>query len=208
MSVDPGGSAGMPDHDRSAPLLGTAPSRRSSRWSGFSLTRPRLAAAAAIVVLVVVGSLLPYLSMPYVDFAAQPAHFAASLFPAATFIRGIDPLWLPGFQPGPAADQMQVALTVFNLGPSLQQIGAVLSVVFLVALFQDEVNKFLWWPLHLSGWLLALAPVALFLGLRLLHAAQVEVSVQLGWLPLALAGVVVLVATFRSHSRMDTYGSI
>jgi hypothetical protein len=190
------------------PLLGTAPSVRRSRFSGFTFGRERLLQVAGIVVLVVVGSLLPYLSMPYVNRTVELVQEHATLFPAAQFIRGIDPLWLPGYAPGPRTSEIVFALNVFNLGPSLQQIGAVVAVLTAAALFQDEINKFFWWPLHLSGWMLALSPVVLFTGLHLLHRAAVVISLGIGWLPVALAGVVVLVATFRARSRIDTYASI
>lgn len=190
------------------PLLGTPPSVRRSRFTGFTFGGERLWEVVGTVVLVVVGSLLPYLSMPYVNRTVELVQERATLFPAAQFVRGIDPLWLPGYQPGPAANQIELALNVFNLGPSLQQIGAVVAVVTCASLFQDEINKFLWWPLHLSGWLLALSPVPLFAGLSLLHRADVAVTLRVGWLPVALAGVLVLVATFRARSRIDTYASI
>jgi hypothetical protein len=194
--------------DERPPLLGSAPTRRTSRVSGFSFSRPRLLQVGGILALILLGSLLPYLAMPYINYAAEPAQENASLFPAATFIRGVDPLWLPGYTPGPATAQIQLALTVFNLGPSFQQIGVVVAVLFCWALFQDEINKFFWWPLHLSGWLLALAPVPLLVGLHQLHAAHVDITVRIGWLPVALAGVLILVATFRSRTRIDTYASI
>lgn len=196
------------DGEARPPLLGSAPTRRTSRFTGFSFSRPRLLQVAGIVALILPGSLLPYLAMPYINYAAEPAQENASLFPAATFIRGVDPLWLPGYQPGPTTATIQLALTMFNLGPSFQQIGVVIAVLFCWALFSDEINKFFWWPLHLSGWLLALAPVPLFIGLHQLHSADVDITVRVGWLPVALAGVLILVATFRARSRIDTYASI
>ncbi len=190
------------------PLLGSAPTRRTSRTPGFTFSRPRILQVAGIVALIVLGSLLPYLAMPYINYATELSQLNATLFPAATFVRGVDPLWLPNYQPGPENAQIQLALTVFNLGPSLHQIGAVVAVLFCWALFTDEINKFFWWPLHLSGWLLALAPLPLFIGLGQLHATDTAITVRIGWLPLTLAGVLVLVATFRSWRRIDTYASI
>ena len=207
MDQKPTGGA-RPGDAQPQPLLGSAPSPRRSRFSGFSFARERVGAVAAVVALVLLGSLLPYLSMPYVNFAVELVQEQATLFPAAQFIRGIDPLWLPGYQPGPGTDRIIFALNVFNLGSSLQQIGAVVAVLTCASLFQDEINKFFWWPLHLSGWLLALSPIPLFVGLRLLHQADVDVSVRIGWLPIALAGLVVLVATFRARGRIDSYASI
>jgi hypothetical protein len=194
--------------DGAHPLLGTPPSVRRSRFSGFTFGGERLWEVAGVLVLVVLGSVLPYLSMPYINRTVELVQEHASLFPAAQFIRGLDPLWLPGYQPGPTTNQIVVALNVFNLGSSLQQIGAVVAVLTCAALFQDEINKFFWWPLHLSGWVLALSPVPLWVGLNLLHRADVAVTLQAGWLPVALAGALALVATFRSRSRIDSYASI
>lgn len=192
----------------SHPLLGSAPTQRSSRFAGFSVTRPRVLSIAVLIALLVLGCLLPYLSMPYITFSVERALESASLFPAADFIRGIEPQWLPGYHPGPTSDAIAVALQVFNLGPNLQEFGLIVAVLTCWSLFQDEMNKFLWWPLHLSGWMLALGPVALLVGLHLLHAAQVSVTLSAGWIPLAVAGVLTLVTTFRARGRIDTYASI
>ena len=170
----------------------------------MTFSRDRVVPAAASVVLVVLGALLPYLRMQYLSLTVQVVEARLTLFPAATFVRGIDPLWLPAADP----DRLPLALNVFNLGSSMQQIGAVLAVLLCWALFADEINKFFFWPLHLAGWLLALGPVPLLIGLSMLRSAGVVVGLGPGWVPLALAGVVVLVSTLRARSRLDTYGGI
>jgi uncharacterized membrane protein YecN with MAPEG domain len=170
----------------------------------MTLSRDRVIPAAASVVLVVVGALLPYLSMQYLSPTIKVVEARLTLFPAATFVRGIDPLWLPSAD----VSRLPLALNVFNLGSSMQQIGAVLAVLLCWALFADEINKFFWWPLHLAGWILALGPVPLLIGLAMLRSAGVVVGLGPGWVPLALAGVVVLVSTFRARTRLDTYGGI
>jgi hypothetical protein len=146
--------------------------------------------------------------MPYVTRTIELAQERASLFPAAEFVGGLDPLWLPDYQPGPGNDQIRLGINALGFGMALQQICLVVAVLTCAALFQNEINKFFWWPLHLSGWLLALSPVPLFIGLRLLHSADVTVSLRIGWLPITLAGVLILVATFRARGRIDTYASI
>jgi K+ transporter len=45
--------------------------------------------------------------------------------------------------------------------------------------------------------------VALLVGVRMLATTSTDVHAGPGWVPLALAGVAVLVFTFRSHSRLD-----
>lgn len=171
---------------------------------GVTLTRDRVVPAAASVVLVVGGALLPYLRMQYLDFAVQLVDARLTLFPSATLVRGIDPLWLPATE----LDRLPLALNVFNLGASMHQVGAVVAVLLCWALFADEINKFFWWPLHLAGWLLALGAVPLLAGLGMLRSAGVVVGLGVGWVPLTLAGVVILVSTFGARSRLDTYGGI
>ena len=171
---------------------------------GVTLSRDRVLPAAASVVLVVLGALLPYLRMQYLNFTVQLVDARLTLFPAATLVRGVDPLWLPAAD----VDRLPLALNVFNLGASMHQIAAVLAVLLCWALFPDEINKFFWWPLHLAGWVLALGFVPLLGGLWMLRSAGVVVGLGAGWVPLTLAGVVILVSTFRAHSRLDTYAGI
>jgi hypothetical protein len=171
---------------------------------GYSVTRDRLWPVVASVVLVVVGATVPYLRLHYLDFTVEPVDARLSLFPAATLVRGIDPQWLPS----DAIERLPLALNVFNLGVAMHQIGGILAVLVGWALFADEINKFLWWPLHVAGWLLGLAVVPLLGGLHLLRSAGVDVGVTAAWVPLTLAGLVVLVATFRARGRIDTYGGV
>ncbi|WP_157720299.1 hypothetical protein [Friedmanniella luteola] len=171
---------------------------------GVTLTRGRVVPAAVSVVLVGLGALLPYLRMQYLDFTVQVVDARLTLFPAATLVRGVDPQWLPAADPA----RLPLALNVFNLGASMHQIGAVLAVLLCWALVVDEINKFFWWPLHLAGWVLALGFVPLWAGLAMLRSAGVVAGLGVGWVPLTLAGVVILVSTFRAHARLDTYGGI
>jgi hypothetical protein len=68
------------------------------------------------------------------------------------------------------------ALNVMSTGPSLHQIGAVVAIITVACLFQNEINKFWWWPLHLAGWLLAVAFIPLLVGgsMRLLAMDQLD----------------------------------
>jgi hypothetical protein len=77
------------------------------------------------------------------------------------------------------------------------------AIITAGCLFQDEINKFFWWPLHLSGWLLAVGFIPLFIGAVLLSREGVDLTVLPGWIPLTLAGIVVLVCTFKSRQRID-----
>ena len=84
----------------------------------------------------------------------------------------------------------------------------VVALVTLVALLMDEINKFFFWPLHLAGWVLVLATVLLWLGAVRLGRLGVELSLGPGWVPLLVAGALVLVFTFRARTRIDTYGGV
>jgi hypothetical protein len=206
--MDPQPNRDSPQADSSPQLLGSAPTRRTSRFAGFAVTTPRLLVVGGVVVLVVLGCLLPYLAMPYVNHSAELAQEHASLFPTVKFMGGLEPLWLPNYRPGPDNGAIELAFNFFNVGAGLQQIGVVVAVLTCGALFQNEINKFFWWPLHLCGWVLALSPVPLFIAVHLFHQANVSITLKIGWLPIALAGVVILVATVRAHGRIDSYASI
>ncbi|MET1005143.1 MAG: hypothetical protein ABWX96_06320 [Propionibacteriaceae bacterium] len=194
--------------DPPQPLLGSAPTTRTSRWAGFSVTKPRVAVVVAIVALVLLGSLLPYLTMPYINTSSELTTIHTSLFGAVNFMGGFEALWLPDYSPGPQNGAIQVAINVFNAGVDVQQVGLFVAVITCGSLFQNEINKFFWWPLHLSGWALALSPLPLLIGLRLFHQAGVDITLHAGWVPIAVAGVVILVATFQARNRIDTYASI
>jgi hypothetical protein len=96
------------------------------------------------------------------------------------------------------------ALNVIAAGPSLHQIGAVVAIITAGCLFQDEINKFFWWPLHLSDWLLAVGFIPLLVGAALLSREGVGLSVlPAAWITLTLAGILVLICTFESRHRND-----
>lgn len=170
---------------------------------GFSFSRARVLQISAIVVLAIVGMVLPYLTMVWFNAASEIVVFRGSLIPSANFVGGLEPLDLPNYSPGPRASRIVFALNVIAAGPSLHQIGAVVAIITAACLFQDEINKFFWWPLHLSGWLLGVGFIPLFIGAALLSREEVDLSVLPAWIPLTAAGIVVLISTFRSRERID-----
>ena len=170
---------------------------------GFSFSRTRVLQVLAIVVLTIVGMALPYLTMVWQNPASEIDVFRGSLFPSANFVGGLEPLDLPNYSPGDRAQRIVFALNVIGAGPSLHEIGGVVAIITAACLFQDEINKFWWWPLHLSGWLLGVGFILLLLGALLLSREDVELTVLPAWIPLTLAGIVVLVSTFKSRHRID-----
>ena len=171
--------------------------------TGFSFSQPRVLQVSGIVLLVSVGIALPYLTMVWRNPASEVVVFRSSLFGAANFVGGLEPLHLPDYSPGEKAQPIVLALNVMGLGPSLHQIGAVVAIITVACLFQNEINRFFWWPLHLAGWLLAVAFIPLLVGAALLSLQEVEFTVLPAWVLLTGAGVVVLVCTFKSRHRID-----
>ena len=57
-------------------------------------------------------------------------------------------------------------------------------------------------------YLLVVVPIPLFIGLHLLRASRVVVSAGPAWVPAVLAGLLILIVTFRARSRIDTYRGI
>lgn len=174
------------------------------RRGAFTFTRSRVLAVVTVWVLAVVGLVLPYLTLAYDDFASQPIRPTHPLWPAGDMLRRLS---LPYVTAGPDAgpDQVGHALDTITAGTSIQQIALVIAVVTVVGLCMDEINKFFWWPLHLAGWLFVAGAVLLFVGAGLWRGLGVDVVIGPGWVPLVLDGVLVLVLTFGSWQRIDSY---
>lgn len=174
------------------------------RWRTATVTRTRALQVGVILLMLVLGLLLPYLTVQHLDQSFATIETTARLLGAGTLL-GLDPTYFPSYDPAVRPD-FNLALNVAGVAPVLQQLGSLAAVVTCWGLFFDEINKFLWWPLHLSGYLLVAVPIPLYIGLYLLDAARVSASAGPGWVPAVVAGVLILVATFRSRTRIDTYG--
>ena len=173
---------------------------------GFALTRQSVIPVVVIVVLIVTGSLMPYLSMQYLTQTIEVDEFRGTLFPGAQFIRGIQNEYLPPFYNG--IQDMSAGLNWTNLGASMQQIGSVLAIGSIWCVLQEEINKFFWWPMHLSSYLLTLGPIPLLIGASMLREQTVVISIGPGWIPVAVAGLLVFLLSLRARRRLDTYAGI
>ena len=173
------------------------------RRGPFTFTRGRIAQVLVIVVVGIVGALLPYLYLVYENYTSEVVRETHSLWPAARLLGLLNLTYLPSAAENP--DQLLRGVDLMNLGSHAQQVGLVMAVLTVWGLFMDEINKFLWWPLHLAGWLLALGTIALIVGWLLLRAVAVDVQILVGWVPLLAAGILALVFSFRARSRIDTY---
>lgn len=176
------------------------------RWRGATVTRGRALQVAAILVLLLLGVTLPYLSLDHLNQSFAPVRSSAGVLGAGTLL-ALDPTYFPSYTPD-TREAFNLAFNVAGVAPVLQQLGSLMAVATVWGLFFDEINKFFWWPLHLSGYLLVAVPVPLFIGAGLVRETGVTIGIGPAWVASVLAGVAILVATLRSRSRIDTYGGV
>ena len=119
----------------------------------------------------------------------------------------MDATYLPSYNPEIRPD-FNVAFNVLGIGPTLQIFGSLVAAATCWGLFYDEINKFFWWPLHLSSYLLIAVPIPLFIGLGMVRGLGVNATIDVGWIPAVLAGVLIVVVTLRARDRIDTYGGV
>ena len=143
---------------------------------------------------------------PFQNQARQTGFLGAGLLGAGTLL-ALDPTYFPSYSPE-VRESFNQAFNVVGIAPVLQQLGSLVALVTCWGLLLDEINKFLWWPLHVSGYLLAVVPVPLFVGASLVRGTGVTLDLGPAWVASVLAGALILVATFRSRDRIDTYGGV
>lgn len=192
--------------DRTQPDPATGLDQLLLRRGNLVVTRRRALVVGGLLVLLVLGAVLPYVTLGYIDLTSTPTTGRPHLFGAASLLSGVDPTYLPGYSQQ-LRDTYDLALNFAAAGPGLQQIGTVLAVLTCWALLTEEINRFAFWFLHASGYPLVLAPVPLLIGDARLSALHVPISVGPGWVPGLLAGVLVLVTTLRNRHRIDTYAA-
>ncbi|HEY5980017.1 MAG TPA: hypothetical protein VIT41_10320 [Microlunatus sp.] len=176
--------------------------------ANLTLDRSRLVQVALPLVVGALGCLLTYLTITSLNAQIEPVTLTQRLWGAADLARSLDPTDVPSFYTGSDPDALGRWLNTFSIALTLQQVGVVVGLVTLVALLMDEINKFFFWPLHVAGWVLVLSTVPLWLGAVQLGRLGVALRLGPGWLPLLLAGALVLVFTFRARLRIDTYGGV
>lgn len=176
------------------------------RRGNLVVTRSRALVVGGVVVLLVLGALLPYVTLAYIDAASAPTTATPRLAGAASLLGGVDPVSLPGYRLE-VRDAYNLALNFAAAGPGLQEIGTVVALLSCWALLTEEVNRIAWWFLHLSAYPLVLAPVPLLVGAVQLRRLEVPLHLGAAWVPGLLAGVLVGLASWRARSRIDTYGS-
>jgi hypothetical protein len=176
------------------------------RWRGATVTAARALQVGGILVLLLLGVVLPYLTLEHFDQAFAVVRETASLSDAGD-LTGLDATYLPSYDPSVRPD-FNVAFNVLGIGPTLQIFGSLVAAVTCWGLFYDEINKFFFWPLHLSSYLLIAVPIPLFVGLDMVRDLGVNADLGPGWIPAVLAGILILVVTLRARKRIDTYGGV
>ena len=176
------------------------------RWRGATVTVARALQVGGILVLLLLGAVLPYLTLEHFDQSFAVTRETASLTDAGD-LTGLDATYLPSYDPA-VRPEFNVALNVLGVGPTLQIFASLVAAVTCWGLFYDEINKFFFWPLHLSSYLLIAVPIPLFLGLNMVRDLQVSADLGPAWIFAVLAGVLILVVTLRARARIDTYGGV
>ena len=176
------------------------------RGRGVTVTPGRALQVGAILLLLLLGVILPYLSLEHLDQSFAPVRSAARLLGAGTLL-ALDPTYFPSYTPD-TRESFNLAFNVAGVAPVLQQLGSLMALITVWGLLFDEINKFLWWPLHLSSYLLVAVPVPLLIGAGMIRDTGVTIGIGPGWVASVLAGVLTLVATVRSRDRIDTYGGV
>lgn len=176
--------------------------------SNFTLDRGRLLQVAVPLVLGALGCLLPALTITSRNAQIETVTSTGRLWPAADLARTLDPQVMPSFYDGAEPARLGLWLNALSVGLTLEQIGVVVGVLSLVALLMDEINAFVFWPLHLAGWVLAAAPIPLWLGAIGLRRLAVELALGPAWFALTAAGITLLVLTVRARSRIDSYPGV
>ena len=118
------------------------------RLGGARVTTGRALQVGGMLVLLLLGVVLPYLTLEHFDESFAVITETASLRGAGA-LTGLDATYLPSYNPEIRPD-FNVAFNVLGIGPTLQIFGSLVAAVTCWGLFYDEINKFFWWPLHLS----------------------------------------------------------
>jgi hypothetical protein len=97
-----------------------------ARWRGLTVTWERAAQVGGLLVLLVLGAVLPYVTMEHYNARTELAQSTARLFGAAEVLNGIDPSYMPSYDVA-VRSQMNLAFNVIGFAPGLQEIGTLVA---------------------------------------------------------------------------------
>jgi hypothetical protein len=119
------------------------------RWSGARVTTGRALQVGGILVLLLLGVVLPYLHHGALRRVVR-GHQRDGLAPQRRELTGLDATFLPSYDPEIRPD-FNVAFNVLGSDRRCRSSAAWSRRSAAGGLFYDEINKFFWWPLHLSA---------------------------------------------------------
>jgi hypothetical protein len=110
------------------------------RWRGATVTVARALQVGGILVLLLLGAVLPYLTLEHFDQSFAVTRDTASLTNAGD-LTGLDATDLSSYDPA-VRPEFNVAFNVLGLGPTLHIFASLVAAVTCWCLFYDEINKF------------------------------------------------------------------
>ena len=117
-------------------------------WHGLTITWERAAQVGGLLVLLVLGAVLPYVTLEHFNARTELVQSTAQLFGAAGVLNAIDPTYLPSYDVA-VRSQMNLAFNVIGLAPVLQEIGTLLRANRVVVSAGPA-----WVPAVLAGFLI------------------------------------------------------
>jgi hypothetical protein len=95
-------------------------------WRGLTITRERAAQVGGLLALLVIGTVLPYVTMEHYNARIELVRSTARLLGAGGLLNGIDPSYMPSYDVV-VRSQMNLAFNVTGLAPGLQEIGTLVA---------------------------------------------------------------------------------
>jgi hypothetical protein len=129
------------------------------RWRGLTITRERAAQVGGLLVLLVLGTVLPYVTMEHYNARTELVRSTARLFGAGGLLNRIDPSHMPSYDVV-VRSQMNLAFNVIGFAPGLQEIGTLVAAAACWACSSMRSTSSSGGRC-MSGYLLVLVPIPL-----------------------------------------------
>jgi len=97
-------------------------------WRGITITWERAMQVGGLLILLVLGAILPYVTMEHYNARTELVRSTVQLFGAGGLLSGTDPSYLPSYDVV-VRSQMNLAFNVIGVAPGLQEVGTVVAAV-------------------------------------------------------------------------------